>query len=107
MVNSSVRRGEIPDLLPNILFGVLSLLCIIGLHVARLVGLGYANPEGRLSVVIPGTMISIMALHTLSTHSWLVHKAAKKQDEEQTDNQEARSGGYPEGARSCSCLRQP
>ena len=23
-------------------------------------------------------MISIMALHTLSTHSWLVHKAAKK-----------------------------
>ena len=44
---------EIPDLLPNILFGVLSLLCIIGLHVARLVGLGYANPEGRLSVVIP------------------------------------------------------
>lgn len=69
---------EIPDLLPNIVIGFLSLMAVGALHVLRLMGFDYSNPGGKLNVVIPGVLISLLALHVAITQTRLVHKAIKK-----------------------------
>ncbi len=69
---------EIPDLLPNIAIGFLSLMAVVALHVLRLVGYDYSNPDGKLNVIIPGILISLLALHVAITQTRLVHKAIKK-----------------------------
>lgn len=69
---------EIPDLLPNIVFGFLSLMAVMAMHVLRLVGYDYSNPNGQLNIIIPGVLISLLALHAAITQTRLVYKATKK-----------------------------
>ena len=38
----------------QLFFGTVSLLSVITMHVLRLVGFGYSNPEGKLNVIFPG-----------------------------------------------------
>ena len=75
---------EIPDLVPNIVIGFLSLMAVMTLHTLQLLRhygyyeYDYTNPAGMLSVMIPGTLIALLALHVAITQTYLVYKAIKK-----------------------------
>eukprot|EP01043_Picozoa_sp_COSAG02_P103139 COSAG02_NODE_39155_length_420_cov_1.080997_1_plen_43_part_10 len=42
-------------------------MAVVALHVLRLVGYDYSNPDGKLNVIIPGILISLLALHVAIT----------------------------------------
>ena len=47
--------------MPNILLGGLSLLTLMSMHALRLVGCGYSDPDGKLSVIYPGLLICLVS----------------------------------------------
>jgi hypothetical protein len=77
-------RNELPDWLTNTVFGIGSLLAIIAVAVAQLVGLGHANPSDYLGAVSPFVFVSIVGVHTVTTHSVLLYSAFR-QDEATMD----------------------
>ena len=108
-------RKDLDDFYPNIVFGVGTIVLSIANNVLQVMGISYANPEGKINIIYPVFLIFLCSFHYTTTTAVLVYKLVRKdrniirkynRDDDNDDN-DSKDGwkGKLRGTRSVAVLR--